>query len=93
MATRNISLTDQLDSFVEQTVQSGDFQNASEVVRAGLRLLKSEREAHQRKLERLRAAIQVGVDQYERGEYEEVDDIDAWMKGVREEADRGDPSS
>ena len=39
MPTRNIHLTDALDRFVAEQVESGQFQNASEVVRAGLRAL------------------------------------------------------
>ena len=40
MATRNINLTDALDRFVAEQIEGGSYQNASEVVRAGLRLLK-----------------------------------------------------
>ncbi len=90
MATRNISLTETLDAFVEQRVDSGDFQNASEVVRAGLRLLKSQTEEDEQKLARLRAAVQVGLDELDRGEFEEVewDRLDEWLDGVGREADR-----
>lgn len=35
----NVSLTEQLRDFVEEQVQSGRFQTASEVVRSALRLL------------------------------------------------------
>jgi antitoxin ParD1/3/4 len=38
----NVSLTPELEKFVEQEVGSGLYQTASEVVRAGLRLLKQE---------------------------------------------------
>lgn len=38
----NVSLTPELDKFVEQEVNTGLYQTASEVVRAGLRLLKQE---------------------------------------------------
>lgn len=79
MATRNVNLTETLDAFVEERVQSGDYQNASEVMRAGLRLLKAEEETRARKLERLMAAVQEGVDAIERGDVEEVDDVEAWM--------------
>src|SRR3972149_3467532 len=44
MATRNINLPDALDRFVAEKVSSGSYQNASEVVRAGLRLLPVEGE-------------------------------------------------
>ena len=40
----NVSLTSELECFVEERVQSGAFASSSEVVRAGLRLL-AEREA------------------------------------------------
>ncbi len=90
MATRNISLTDTLDQFVEQRVGSGEFQNASEVVRAGLRLLKSQTDEDEQKLARLRAAVQVGLDELERDEVEDVewDRLDEWLDGVGRETDR-----
>ncbi len=40
----NVSLTPELEKFVEKEVGSGLYQTASEVVRAGLRRLKEERE-------------------------------------------------
>jgi hypothetical protein len=39
MPTRNVNLTDELDSFVLAKVESGRYENASEVVRAALRTL------------------------------------------------------
>ena len=41
MTTRNVSLSDALNGFVEQQVASGVYPDANEVVHAGLRLLKS----------------------------------------------------
>ena len=40
----NVSLTPELEKFVEKEVNTGLYQTASEVVRAGLRRLKEERE-------------------------------------------------
>lgn len=40
--TRNVSLTAELNAFIREQVASGQYQNASEVVRAGLRLLQRE---------------------------------------------------
>jgi len=40
--TRNVNLTDELDRFVLKKVKSGRYENASEVVRAGLRTLERE---------------------------------------------------
>jgi len=44
----NVSLTPELEKFVEKEVRSGLYQTASEVVRAGLRRLKEEREVRLR---------------------------------------------
>jgi antitoxin ParD1/3/4 len=67
-ANMNVSLTPELEQYVNGKVQSGLYHSASEVVRAGLRLLKEKDEIHQKKLRELRREIQVGIDQAERGE-------------------------
>ena len=72
MPARNVSLTSYLAEFVDQNVESGRFQNASEVVREGLRLLEERQREEAAKLEALRAAIQVGIDAAERGEVYEI---------------------
>lgn len=45
MATRNIVLTDQQEDLVQRLVAAGRYQNASEALRAGLRLLEAEEQA------------------------------------------------
>jgi antitoxin ParD1/3/4 len=60
MPTRNVNLTPELDSFVLARVESGRFENASEVVRAALRTLEREERLYETKLEALRAAIDDG---------------------------------
>jgi len=60
MPTRNVNLTRELDSFVLARVESGRFENASEVVRAALRTLEREERVFEAKLEALRAAIDEG---------------------------------
>jgi antitoxin ParD1/3/4 len=47
--TRNVSLTAELNAFIRAQVASGQYQNASEVVRAGLRLLQRQEQRNQRK--------------------------------------------
>ncbi|WP_165071746.1 type II toxin-antitoxin system ParD family antitoxin [Paludisphaera rhizosphaerae] len=64
----NVPLTPELGKDVESKVQSGMDHTASEVVCEGLRLLKEREEPHQQKLADLRAALQVGLDQADRGE-------------------------
>jgi len=61
--SRNVSLTPELEGFINQCLASGNFANASEVVREALRLLQREDEAVQaRKIVKLRRAIQAGID-------------------------------
>ena len=60
MPTRNVNLTDALDHFVATKVKSGRYENASEVVRAGLRKLEREERQYEAKLAALRAAIDQG---------------------------------
>jgi antitoxin ParD1/3/4 len=60
MPTRNVNLTDELDRFVLTKVESGRYENASEVVRAALRTLEREEQQYEVKLAGLRAAIDEG---------------------------------
>jgi antitoxin ParD1/3/4 len=60
MPTRNVNLTEELDRFVATKVKSGRYENASEVVRAGLRTLDREEREYEAKLEALRIAIDKG---------------------------------
>ena len=54
MPTRNINLTNELDGFIAYQVKSGRYENASEVVRDGLRILERAERQH---LATIRAAI------------------------------------
>jgi antitoxin ParD1/3/4 len=60
MPTRNVNLTDELDRFVLEKVESGRYENASEVVRAALRTLEREEQQYEAKLAALRAAVDEG---------------------------------
>jgi antitoxin ParD1/3/4 len=58
--TRNVNLTEELDRFVLKKVQTGRYENASEVVRAALRTLEREERHYEAKLTALRSAIDEG---------------------------------
>jgi antitoxin ParD1/3/4 len=60
MPTRNVNLTEELDRFVPEKVESGRYENASEVVRTALRTLEREKRQHEAKLSALRTAIAEG---------------------------------
>ena len=54
----SISLGDHFENFVDKRVTTGRFKNASEVIRAGLRLLEEE----ENKIAVLKTAIVEGID-------------------------------
>lgn len=54
----SVSLGDYFENFVDHKISEGRFKNASEVIRAGLRLLEEE----ENKTEWLRNAVQEGFD-------------------------------
>jgi antitoxin ParD1/3/4 len=70
---------------VERLVTSGRYQNASEVLRDGLRLIEN-REAEERaRLKALRDAVNVGIADIEAGRFESFDsptDIKRYMRSI-----------
>ena len=74
MPTRNVVLTDQQSAFVDALVTDGRFQNASEALRAGLRLLEREESVW----EEAKRGVLEGLAQAERGET--VDGNDAFER-------------
>jgi antitoxin ParD1/3/4 len=54
----SVSLGSHFESFVEHSISNGRFNNASEVIRAGLRLLEEE----ESRLSILKTAIQEGIE-------------------------------
>jgi antitoxin ParD1/3/4 len=56
----NVSLTPALEKMVQQKVESGLYNNASEVVREALRLMKEIEEVRRARLKRLKAALALG---------------------------------
>jgi len=63
----SIALGSHFEEFVKKQLESGRFNNVSEVVRAGLRLLEDEE-----KFRELKIAIQTGIDSADAGTVEEV---------------------
>ncbi|CAK16034.1 type II toxin-antitoxin system ParD family antitoxin [Pseudomonas entomophila] len=81
MATHNVIVPSPLEQSIDDLVKAGRYQNFSEVVRAGLRMLLAHEAAESARLEALRTATSAGIMQLESGEYDEVDpaDLEAYL--------------
>ncbi|MGL4566786.1 MAG: type II toxin-antitoxin system ParD family antitoxin [Halioglobus sp.] len=65
----HVSLTPELESRVKAKVESGLYNNASEVIREALRFMDIHEDwIHEIKLARLREQLKEGIDQLDRGE-------------------------
>jgi antitoxin ParD1/3/4 len=64
----SVTLTPQVEDQIRRLMETGQYPDADSVVRDALRLL----EGHRNKIDALRAKLQVGIDQLERGESVEV---------------------
>lgn len=77
MPTRNVVLTDHQAQFVEHLVAEGRYQNASEVLRDGLRLIERRESEYEIRLTALREAAQTGIADIEAGAFHRFDSQDA----------------
>jgi len=77
----NVSLTKELELLVKDKVRSGMYHSASEVIRAGLRLLKDQDQLYEIRLAELRKEIAVGLEQADRGQTAPMD-----MQAIKAEA-------
>ena len=73
MPTRNVVLTDHHERVIAELVSSGRYQNASEVVREGLRLLEQRASREAARLEALREAARIGFADLDAGRATDVD--------------------
>lgn len=69
MPTQNVNITQAQADFIHQCVEAGDYNNASELVRDALRLLKEQKDEHQARVEYLRGELQKAYDAREEGRY------------------------
>lgn len=69
MPTRNVVLTDHQAALLERLVSGGRYQNASEVLREGLRLLESREVEDKLRLKVLRKAVREGIADADAGRF------------------------
>ena len=74
MSTRNVALTDHHEEVLADLVRSGRFQNASEVLREGLRLVEQREAREADRLKTLQEAAHLGFRDLEGGRHRDVAD-------------------
>jgi len=93
MPTRNLVLTDHLEAFVSKMVRSGRYQNSSEVLREGLRLMERREQEDAVKLELLRRRLDLAEEDVRQGEFEEytpalLDELDRAEREAYRQSER-----
>ena len=68
MPKTSVTISDHFDGFIAGQVEAGRYETASEVVRAGLRMLEDYETGYQRKLDALREHLDEGIAELDRGE-------------------------
>ena len=85
MASRNVVLTDAQSDLVNRLVATGRYQNVSEALRAGLRLLERE----EAEFDELRARLAAGLEQARSDDLSEGDGEQAIRRAFSAARDRG----
>lgn len=81
----NVSLSQEFEVFINEKVQSGFYNSASEVVREGLRLLKEQDELKKIRTEELKKEILRGVEDIRAGRFRTYDSADEFAKEIIKE--------
>jgi antitoxin ParD1/3/4 len=74
MPTRNVVLTPHHETVIDTLVKSGRYQNASEVLREGLRLIEQHEAQEAAKLQALQEAARIGLTDLDAGRYRDIHD-------------------
>ena len=96
MPTRNVVLTDHQARLVEKLVSSGRYQNASEVLREGLRLIEDREAQDSARLHALREAARVGVADIDAGRFRSFESpaaLNRHLTAITDKAIAGKPSA
>lgn len=86
----NISLTPELERFVESTVKSGRYSSASEVVRVALQLLEEREIKRLVRLEELRKEIAIGIEHSDQGDVFDGEDTIRELREEIRQAEQGE---
>lgn len=88
MPTRNVVLTEHHEEVIDRLVKSGRYQNASEVLRDGLRLVEQRDALEAAKLAALKQAARIGFQDIDQGAYSDIGDgdLEAFISGLGRQA-------
>lgn len=92
MPTRNVVLTDHQAALVDRLVNSGRYQNASEVLRDGLRMVETQEAEDRARLKALREAARAGLDDLQAGRLKTFNDQEAlgsYLAGIAKQPAKG----
>ena len=79
----NVSLTPELEHWVDEKVRTGRYASASEVIREALRLLEQQELARKRQLVQVREKIDRALEQLEQGKALDLEDARARLRAAR----------
>ena len=83
MPMLNVVLSEDHEALVADLVNSGQFHNANEVLQEGLRLVEAKREQEIMKEQKMRQAIQAGLDDLDQGRFESLSGRDEMALHLR----------
>jgi antitoxin ParD1/3/4 len=79
----NVSLTPELEQWVDEKVRTGRYASASEVIREALRLLEEQELAKQKRLFKVREKIDRALQQLDQGQALRPEDARARLRAAR----------
>ena len=88
MPTRNVVLTDHQAHLIERLVSTGRYQNASEVLREGLRLIEDREAQDNARLHALREAARLGMADIDAGRFRSFESLAALSRHLTAIADK-----
>jgi antitoxin ParD1/3/4 len=83
----NVTLTPDLEQIVREKIETGGYQSALEVIGDALRLMTERETNRQIQIEKLRQEIAIGIEQCERGEVFDGEEV---VQELLEEIDRAE---
>lgn len=95
MPTRNVVLTERHERFIADLVNSGRYQNASEVLRDGLRLIEERDARETARFNALRNAAQIGFADLDQGRFRDIadGDLDAAIRALGQKSATRNPQA